>query len=598
MSLFLVKYRGCLREYLIFLRINVFALSEWHFGFQSYYFIQIFMRHHPLVSFLPLLSASFLGANTPLAWTQFVADSEAGRASALPDYSYAGYKYGTEAIPDVTWKTFDVTDYGALPNDELSDYAGIQRAIRAAEANGSGVVFFPPGKFLVAEGPGVSTPIEINAPNIVLRGSGSYTGGTEIHQKYHFLPEDEGKKWTVPPVFVFRHSTSRVHLLRNRDQAVKLASVTQTAGRETFTLQVDSVADIEPGQTVMVCAQGVELNNYFLQALTPRDNFTEILKNGVSVSEKHIVRSIEGNRLTFVEPIRADIDPQLVEWTIYDYPTIEGWGVEDLHFSGNCPVPFVHHKNFIHNSGYQGIRMEQGINSWIRRCRFTDMSGAFLASGCLSSSFLLNTIDGNQGHTNFSMNWGGGNLIGLSQDLTDLGSFHGPGISHENVGGVVWRYESVGTTPQTPRYGGPDFHAQFPYSSLWDACRANLIDNGGNYTLLPNHLRDLTFWNFEQIGIKKVNYDFWKQPVSHADFKNLYYGGVKIVYPNLIGFHGVATTFNRKHLGIFESHGKPVDIESLYEAQLALRLGTAPKWIEDTKQEWIKVRAMHKSSAR
>jgi len=32
---------------------------------------------------------------------------------------------GAEAIPNVRWKTFDVTDYGALPNDELSDYVSI-----------------------------------------------------------------------------------------------------------------------------------------------------------------------------------------------------------------------------------------------------------------------------------------------------------------------------------------------------------------------------------------------------------------------------------------------------------------------------------------
>jgi hypothetical protein len=210
----------------------------------------------------------------------------------------------------------------------------------------------------------------------------------------------------------------------------------------------------------------------------------------------------------------------------------------------------------------------------------------------------MNTIDGNQGHMNFSMNWGGGNLIGLCQDLTDKGSFHGPGISHENIGGVIWRYESVGEAKDTPRYGGPDFHANFPHCSLWDACQANLFNAGGNHTMLPNHLGDLTFWNFEQVGEVQDHYDFWEHPVSAADLKYRYFGGVKIIYPNYIGFHGVPTTFKREHVGLFESYGKPVEVESLYEAQLSLRLGDAPNWIEEAKAEWSQIRAMHQDCAR
>jgi hypothetical protein len=357
---------------------------------------------------------------------------------------------------------------------------------------------------------------------------------------------------------------------------------------------VDDASQFKPGQTVSVRAQSTELNGPFLKGLKPRDIFNEIIENGVSVAEKHTVASIQGSWVTFVEPIRIDIDPS-IEWTVYDYPTVEGWGVEDLHFTGNCPVPFVHHKDFIHDSGYTGMRMEQGRNGWIRRCRFTDMTHGFLASGCLASSFIMNTMDGDQGHGNFSMNWGSGNLIGLCQDLTDKGSFHGCGISHENVGGVIWRYESVGATKQTPRCGGPDFHAQFPYCSLWDISTANLRDNGGSYVWQPNHLQDLTFWNFEQIG-EKIYHDDWNMPKTDEEKKDKYFGKTKVVYPNYIGFHGVMSEFNRDHLELFESYGAPVEPESLYEAQLALRLGAAPDWVCAAKDEWKRVKAMHRKA--
>ncbi|MDF7824608.1 DUF4955 domain-containing protein [Pontiellaceae bacterium B12227] len=539
---------------------------------------------------LGLVTGAF--AETSKVWKQFSKDWKAGTASVIPDYSWAGYRYGAEPIPDVEWDLFNVTDFGAVPNDGKSDYDAIQRTIKAAEKNGSGIVFFPPGKFRVAEKEGISKPIEINGAHIVLRGSGSGAGGTEVHQKHNYIPEDPTKKWTTPPVFVFRHPSNRAHLSRYREQQQKLACINGPAVRESFSITVDGASGIQPGQTVMICAQSTQLNSFFLQGLKPRDIFKEINENGVSVSEKHTVATVEGKTVTFVEPIRVDIDPA-IEWTVYDYPMLEGWGVEDLHFTGNCPKPFVHHKDFIHDSGYQGVRMEQGKNCWIRRCRFTNMTQGFLVSGCISSSFILNTIDGDQGHGNFSMNWGGGNLIGLCQDTTDKGSFHGCGISHENVSGVIWRYESVGATKQTPRCGGPDFHAQFPYCSLWDSSVANLRDNGGNYTLQPNHLRDLTFWNFEQIG-EKIYHDYWNMPKTPEEAKNKYHGKTKVAYPNYIGFHGVMSEFNRKHLGLFESYGAPVEPASLYEAQLALRLGGAPAWIAEAKAEWEQVKALHR----
>ena len=120
-----------------------------------------------VITMLTAVLASTAFSETSRIWSEWVAGKQ-----PIPDYSWAGYRYGAEGIPDVTWKRFDVTEYGALPNDEKSDYEGIQRAIKAAEANGSGIVFFPSGKFLVGEEEGIRESILIQGANIVLRGSG------------------------------------------------------------------------------------------------------------------------------------------------------------------------------------------------------------------------------------------------------------------------------------------------------------------------------------------------------------------------------------------------------------------------------------------
>src|SRR5438034_1180778 len=72
--------------------------------------------------------------------------------SPLPDFSYAGYRSGEKAIPKSKGlRVFNVLDFGAKPNDHISDREAIQTAIDSANKNGSGIVFFPKGRFLVNE---------------------------------------------------------------------------------------------------------------------------------------------------------------------------------------------------------------------------------------------------------------------------------------------------------------------------------------------------------------------------------------------------------------------------------------------------------------
>ena len=72
--------------------------------------------------------------------------------TVLPDFSYVGYHNGEKAIPKIeNYKIFNITQYGAIPNDTISDKTAIQKAIDAANKNGSGIIFFPKGRFLIHE---------------------------------------------------------------------------------------------------------------------------------------------------------------------------------------------------------------------------------------------------------------------------------------------------------------------------------------------------------------------------------------------------------------------------------------------------------------
>jgi len=116
---------------------------------------------------------------------------------SLPDYSFAGYKKSEHEIPRIKGPIFDVTDYGAVADDGVSDRKSIQNAIDAAEGNGGGVVFFPSGQFRI-NGKDDLTPLKVGRSNIVLRGSGSENGETVLFMEQAPAPPPPIKLWASP----------------------------------------------------------------------------------------------------------------------------------------------------------------------------------------------------------------------------------------------------------------------------------------------------------------------------------------------------------------------------------------------------------------
>ena len=86
-------------------------------------------------------------------WTSFSEAQAANNLTAAPilDFSYAGYDHGERGIPAATGIRFDVTTYGAVADDGMDDLPAVTSAIRAAEAAGGGIVFFPKGRFHLSE---------------------------------------------------------------------------------------------------------------------------------------------------------------------------------------------------------------------------------------------------------------------------------------------------------------------------------------------------------------------------------------------------------------------------------------------------------------
>lgn len=483
--------------------------------------------------------------------------------AVLPDYSFAGYHFGADSIPNISLPVFDVTKYGAIPDDTLEDFDGVQAAINAATAAGGGIIFFPKGKFLMNEMVGRRDGINIPKGNIILRGSGSGAGGTELFMKNYMLPTDSTKLWTVPSLFHF-------YYYQGAPVKTQLAS---DAKRGEFKITVANASSFKAGNMIEIQMTNPAANNELLAGLTPYPEWTTTINTGISILEKHKIAGIAGNVITLSEPLNINMTASYT-WNVALMPLTEGLGVEDIWFHGNFQEIIVHHKNFIHDAGWSFIRMDRPINAFLRRLRFTDSNvGISLADG-YACTIMHIRFDGNPGHSCVAVTGGTyGILTGFIDDATNSpGFWHGPGPSATASGTVIWRYRGQSRS-------GPESHASYPYYTLIDASTSKYIGNGGDAVVCPNHGKDFTYWNHKEIGTYS-NIAFWENHLNPP------YGNfVKIVYPNVVGWQG-KSTFVQSTLGIYESYGKAVLPESLYEAQLALRLGYSPAWISAAKKVW------------
>ncbi len=508
------------------------------------------------------------------------------------DFSHAGVNYSESAIPTSNLPIFSVSDYGAIPNDDVEDRDAIQQTIDAAEKNNGGIVYFPPGKYLVNEQENRRFGLRISSSKIVLRGSGLGNGenglSTQLFMKYPLAPQDPNKLWTVPSMITFlpkgeTHPTSNI---KKRDYVFKTL-VTANAKFGDLAIVVSDTSELNAGDVITLEMENVEANKEFLQGKTPRDIWKRINTQGVMVSESHEILKVSGKRITLKKPLLTNINSQY-GWAVGKTNMIKNVGIENLHFIGNFKEEFEHHKNAIHDSGYSAIKLSKTRHSWAKNLRFSDISGAVTITGGIANSILLNVIDGNRGHNTFNVTFGTRNLVGLNLDVTNKGQWHGPSVSHLSVGTVVWHFNS-------PTSRGLDTHSVYPRHTLFDQIESYGFGGwGGNYTTLPNHLGGLVVWNFTQTGEKVGEWfdgtlDFWKIPTQVENR----YGFLTAVNPIIVGYKGNIEKVNENNVEYVDSLGELVQPPSLYEAQLEKRLGTRPTWIGQLLNEWETFKAYY-----
>lgn len=529
-------------------------------------------------------------------WLEFEVSSE---DNILLDYSYAGYKHGEVAPPDVNtlgYTLYDVTDYGAIPNDGKSDRAAVMKALEAMGAKrrdyegiiryqmgaARAILYFPKGEFILQADGEQNETLRLSMSDIVLKGAGKEETFLKMAVKND--PKNPTAMWSTPSMLDFKHNSG----------LKPLTQVIGDASKGSFSIRVNSALGIAPGDWVCLYLQNNDptLVRKELQPWAPTSLMTNIQEKGVQVQDYHQVKSVRGNEVTFVEPIMHEVEQQY-GWQVMAYPHYENVGVEDITFIGDSKPDFAHHASAEDDGGFKIIDFVRLTNSWMRRVNFVNVSEAASVVSSANVSVYDIDISGNRGHSAIRSQASSRIFIGKVMDRTDgyeaitshaqigdklikgAGQYHACGVSKQSMGAVIWNVE-WGVD------GCFESHATQPRATLVDHCKGAFIPwrEGGDEIQLPNHLDDLVIWNMEA---KVVKYDkAWNGKFIWWDANNRWW---KNLPPVIVGFHGAAIEFDTSPNQVkrLESNGIKVEPASLYEAQLKKRLGYVPAWLQALK---------------
>lgn len=550
------------------------------------------------------------------AWNRFLSQSE---DNVLFDFSYAGYKHGETAPPDVMvyeaadgtcttnlagYTVYNIKDY---QTDGRTDREAFMAAVEAAAGafaltndksayrtdrpknNGvNAIIYFPPGRYVLhteadnendGSGSSPSKIIRIRGSNIIMKGAGR--DQTTIIMEAPNLPKDPEIKYSSPTMLEFKHDSA----------PTRLTDVIADAPQGSFEVQVASASDISEGDWVCLWLKNND-SGLIAQEMAPytaQSYMTDIMDNGVQVIEYHQVKSVSGNTLTFHEPLMKTVESQW-GWEIRNYPHYENIGIEDITFEGNAKENFDHHESWEDDGAYKPVDMIRLTNSWIRRVRFISVSEACSIVNCANVSAYDIEFTGHRGHaavrsqassrvfigattdrtSGYAMDTPGHDVTG--QYLDNAGQYHAVGVSKQSIGAVLWR-----------NIWGDDScfeaHATQPRATLIDCCTGSMRRwrQGGDDAQMPNHMSDLIIWNFyNTTGFTELQKFIWWDTNS---------SWWKILPPVIVGFHGTPVTFDESpgQIKYIESNGTAVTPESLYEAQLRRRLGYVPAWLTALK---------------
>jgi hypothetical protein len=293
--------------------------------------------------------------------------------SRLPDFSFAGYHFGEDPLPQINAVT-DVTRFGAK-GDGKTDCT--QAFIKAIEATDKGAIIIPAGEYLISD------IIWIRKPNIVLRGESP--GRTVIHitKELEDIRPNMGATTSGRPTSNYSWSGGFIWVKGSFRQK-SVAAITSESLRGSRELSIQKPVNLKRGQRVTIEVRDDDKKSLLNHLYSGDPGDTTKVTKPVKLGFVSRIASVRGMRITLERPLRFDIRKSWMPVLKKFDPNVCEVGIEDL----TVTFPVKPYKGHFTERGMNGIAMNGVSDCWVRNVRISNADSGIYVSG------MFCTVDG------------------------------------------------------------------------------------------------------------------------------------------------------------------------------------------------------------
>ena len=401
-------------------------------------------------------------------------------SSRLPDFSFAGYRFGEVPLPDVAVVS-NVRDFGAKGDGAHDDTQAFKDAIARTEG---GAIFIPPGRYVVTD------ILWIEKSNLVLRGAGAEQTVLVCPKSLEDIASRRTKNASGLGTTVYSWAGGIVWV-RGPGESREGRPVTAEAARGGHVLAVESTRGFRVGERVMLRVVDDEQRSLldYLYAGDPGD--VSGLARPIKTSFVSRVTAVSEREVTLERPLPFDVrlawSPALAVFA----PEVSEVGIEALSFE----FPDTPYRGHFTEAGHNAIAIERASDCWIRDVHIQNSdSGVFLRTAmfCTVDGLTLDSVRqvdgrGTTGHHGLNMG-----IDCLAQNFDFRTRFiHDITVDADDVRNVVKNGRGVNLSL--------DHHKRVPYANLFcnlDAGEGTLIwKSGGGKGRGKHSAAWATFWN-------------------------------------------------------------------------------------------------------
>jgi pectate lyase-like protein/uncharacterized protein DUF4955 len=507
-------------------------------------------------------------------WTEWLATPNTH--PLVPNVSYAGYRRGEVALPDVP-VAVDVTSYGAVGDGVTDSTAAFTAAVDAAGAAGGGAVFVPPGEFVLT---GV---LWMHHSGVVLRGAGrtrtTLRFDASLTEAYRPPSRGEwswngGLVWFLPrevrTALEEQGFTGNEGWLGNND----LASVTEAVPRGSTRVPVSDPGAFRVGEHVLLLADNVEDSSLLAHlagdipgtagypwptaARRLRPELTDwVLRENFRQHRWPVaIGSIEDGAVVLAQPTRIDLRPAWRPRFATLGPVVAESGIEHLTIRMREIQQPPHHQD----PGFNGPHFQASLNCWAGDVDVWHSDNGFGTTTSKNVTMTGVRVGGRARHHSFICRTQTHDLLVSDFEIPPATTPLAPGAGYHGINtegmsaGNVW----AGGTMD----GTFDSHKALPFDSVRTAVTvANTGDTGGAADAGPRWGARFCHWNIEVTNGRAHGIRL----EEHAP------------YSAIVGVRGTSgpTDHEPEFTGplhsVADALGSTVAPENLYAAQLAAR---------------------------